>query len=419
MKPELSRRGLLATLAAAGAAVSGRALAGTDAVAEAPPGPPPAAADPGLVLGTPATPTAARSPFEDTMALRPTGQVTGPSYSPLQDFYGSITPTDLQFQRHHAGVPYIDPAQHRLLVHGLVERPTTFTLADIKRFPTVSRIAFIECSGNGRSGFRAPKEDLTAQKLAGLTSNLEWTGVMLREVLKEAGLKPEATWLFAEGADASHLSRSVKLDAILDEAMLVFASNGEPLRPAHGYPLRLLLPGMEANMSIKWVRRLELRTEPVYSRDETAKYTDPLADGTIRKFSWHVDCNSIITSPSHPDVLTGPGYWPITGIAWSGRGKVARVEVSTDNGATWVDAELQGPILPKAHVRFRHQWKWDGTETVLLSRATDETGYVQPTVAEFAKVRGFGTDFHFNYIKAWRVAADGKVFFRPEPEAAP
>ena len=414
--PELSRRGLLATLAAAGAAVSGRALAGS----EAPPVAAPVAADdPGLVLGGPATPTAARSPFEPAMALHPTGQVTGPSHAPIQEFYGSITPTDLQFQRHHAGVPTIDPARHRLLVHGLVDRPTVFTMAELKRFPTVSRIAFIECSGNGRSAFRAPKPDVTAQKIAGLTSNLEWTGVRLADVLREAGVRPEATWLFAEGADAAHLSRSVTLEAVRDEALLVFAANGEALRPAHGYPLRLLLPGMEANMSIKWLRRLELRTEPVYSRDETAKYTDPLADGTIRKFSWHVDCNSVITSPSHPDVLTGPGWWPITGLAWSGRGKITRVEVSSDGGASWSDAELLGPALPKAHVRFRHQWRWEGGEAVLVSRATDETGYVQPTMAEFARVRGHGTDYHFNFQKAWRVGADGAVFFRPEPEAAP
>lgn len=410
----LSRRGILSALAAGAGAILAR-----EAMAEGLPAAPPAPVDPGATLGAPAPPIAPRSAFENLGEVKPSGQITGPSHSPIQSFYGSITPTDLQFQRHHAGIPTIDPAQHQLMINGMVERPTIFSLSEIKRFPPVTRIAFIECSGNGRAAYRAPTPEMTAQKIAGMTSNLEWTGVMLKEVLKEAGVKPGATWMMAEGGDAAHLARSVTLEKVIDEAMLVYAANGEPLRPAYGYPLRLLLPGMEANMSIKWLRRIELRSEPLMSRDETGKYTDPLADGTVRRFSWTVDAHSVITSPSHPDVLEGPGWWPITGIAWSGRGRISKVEVSTDDGKTWAEAELLGPVLPKAHVRFRHQWKWNGQETVLMSRATDETGYVQPTVAEFTKVRGFGTDYHFNFIKAWRVTANGQVFFRPEVEAAP
>lgn len=196
--------------------------------------------------------------------------------------------------------------------------------------------------------------------------------------------------------------------------MLVYAANGEPLRAAHGFPVRLLLPGFEANMNIKWLRRLELKAEPADARDETAKYTDPLADGTARKFSWVMDAKSIITSPSHPDRLAGHGWWPVTGVAWSGRGRIERVEVSTDGGRTWTRAELQGTPLPKAQVRFRHMWEWTGGEAVLMSRAVDETGYVQPSHAEFARARGAGTDYHFNFVRAWRVDPDGSVFFRPE-----
>lgn len=410
----LSRRALLGSLAAgAGAA------AALPAFAESPASPslPVAPDDPSTVLGTPSLPTSPRSPFVPEMAIKPSNVTTGPGYAPIQDFFGTITPTDLQFQRHHAGIPLIDPAKWKLLVHGMTDKALAFGYEDIRRFPSVTRVAFLECSGNGRNAYRAPKEDLTAQKIDGLINNLEWTGVPLSLVLREAGVKPEAKWLFAEGGDASRLARSIPLEKAMDDALLVYAANGEPLRQAHGFPVRLFLPGWEANMSVKWLRRLELRAEPVMTRDETGKYTDPLADGTVRMFSWVLDAKSIITQPSHPTRLSGPGWWPVTGIAWSGRGRIQRVEVSTDDGASWSEAELLGKVEDKAVVRFRHMWRWDGQPTVLLSRATDETGYVQPSLAEFKKVRGAGTDYHFNFIRGWRIAQDGAVFFRPEPEA--
>jgi sulfane dehydrogenase subunit SoxC len=413
--PDKTRRALIG---AGLAGLAGGLLSRSANAADAAPAGPVVPEDASKVLGAPSTPLGLRSPFEDSARLAPTGVTTGPSYSPIHQLYGTITPTDLQFQRHHAGIAYIDPARYELLIHGLVDKPLVFTLDDLKRFPATTRVAFLECSGNGRAAFRAPKEDLTAQKIDGLVSNLEWTGVMLKTVLKEAGLRPEATWMFAEGGDASRLARSVPVEKALDDAMLVYAANGEPLRPAHGYPVRLLLPGWEANMNIKWLRRLELTSEPGMFRDETSKYAEPVADGTARIFSFVLDAKSIITSPSHPARLTEPGWWPISGLAWSGRGRIARVEVSTDGGETWTDAKLEGEALPKALVRFVHPWKWDGREAVLMSRATDETGNTQPTVAEFKRVRGAGTDYHFNAIRAWRVAEDGNVWFRPDPEAA-
>lgn len=374
--------------------------------------------DPSTVLGIPSTPTSERSPFEAGRALAPVGVLTGPSYSPLHLMSGTITPTDLQFQRHHAGIPSIDPAQWRLLVHGLVDKPLVFTLEEIQRFPSTTRVGFLECAGNGRAAYRAPKGELTVQQIDGLTANLEWTGVMLSTILAEVGVRKEATWMLAEGGDASRLSRSIPVEKAFDDAMLVYAVNGEPIRPAHGYPMRLFLPGWEANANIKWLRRLELASGPGMFRDETAKYTDPLADGTARQFSFVMDVKSTITDPTFPKRLSGPGLWPIRGLAWSGRGRVTSVDVSTDGGGSWQQARLVGEALPKAHVRFELPWRWDGRESVLMSRATDETGRSQPTVAEFRAIRGAGTDYHFNAIRAWHVAADGSVTFRPDPEAA-
>jgi sulfane dehydrogenase subunit SoxC len=340
----------------------------------------------------------------------PTGQVTGISLTPLQDFTGTITPADLHFERHHAGVPAIDPERHTLMVHGLVERPLEFTLADLKRFPQTTRIHFIECSGNGRIAYRDPTPDMTPQRVAGLTANSEWTGVALKTVLDEVGARPEATWFLAEGGDACLLTRSIPIEKALDDALLVWAQNGEPLRPEQGFPVRLLLPGWEGNANVKWLRRIELGRRPWMTRWETSTYTDPLADGTARQFSFEMDAKSIITSP-YASLLLSRGPWPISGLAWSGRGKVTRVEVSVDGGKSWQDAKLSDPVLPKAHTRFVSMWDWNGREAVLLSRATDETGYVQPTREQLVRVRGPGTDYHFNHMVGWRVAPDGRVTF--------
>lgn len=414
----VSRRALLAGAAGAvgGAIVVSipTAAIGQSGAPTAAPAPSPAATPagdaPASLLGTPTTPQGARAAAVNPSRV-PVGQVTGSSRAPLGDLTGTITPSDLHFERHHAGVPALDASTHRLLIHGLVERPTEFSVEEIRRLPQVTRTYFIECSGNGRAPFKDPKPNLTAQAVAGMTSNTEWTGVPLATLFREVGVKDEAQWFLAEGADACRMTRSVPVAKGWEDAMIVWAQNGEPLRPAQGYPLRLLLPGWEGNISMKWLRRLELGTEPWMTRWETSVYTDPLLGGKARQFSFVQDAKSIITSPSHPDVINARGWRPISGLAWSGRGRIARVEVSTDGGTTWHDAELSGTPQPKAHVRFQYIWKWEGGEATLLSRATDETGYVQPTRSQLIAVRGAGTDYHFNAIAGWRVQRDGAVFY--------
>jgi sulfane dehydrogenase subunit SoxC len=318
------------------------------------------------------------------------------------------------FERHHAGVAMIDPKRYKLLIHGLVDEAMIFTLGDLERLPSVSRVHFLECSGNGRNGYRDPKPDLSPQMIDGLTSNGEWTGVALATLFREVGVKPSATWFLAEGGDASKLSRSIPIAKAWDDAMIAYAFNGEPLRPANGYPARLFLPGYEANTSIKWLRRIKLIDQPNMSRDETAKYTDPLPNGTARQFSFVMDAKSIITHPAHPDRVER-GWVEISGLAWSGRGKISRVDVSTDGGRSWAAAALQEPVLPMAHTRFRLPWHWNGKPVTMMSRAVDETGYVQPTLAEFEARRGKGTDFHFNHIRSWVVRADGRVEYEAVP----
>ena len=363
-------------------------------------------------LGDPRRSYGERSPFE-TSARTFGASVTpgtGSSRAPLQDLYGTITPSALHFERHHSGVPKINSTTHELLLDGLVERPLVFTLKNLRRFPSVSRVHFIECAGNsGREHEGRPGE--TVQRSHGLFSNSEWTGVPLKNVLKEVGIKPKARWIVAEGADASRMSRSIPLDKALDDVLLAYGQNGEALRPEQGYPVRLFLPGVEGNASIKWLRRIELADQPFMTREETSKYTDPLPDGTARMFSLDMDAKSLITEPSFPDKLSGPGWWEIRGIAWTGRGKITRVEISTDGGKSWQNARLDEPVLPKCHTRFRFPFEWKGNETIIASRATDESGYVQPTYDVLLKARGPNTAYHFNNIRAWKIHADGTVKF--------
>ncbi|MGN1290309.1 MAG: sulfite dehydrogenase, partial [Bradyrhizobium sp.] len=326
--------------------------------------------------------------------------------TPLQELDGIITPNGLFYERHHGGVPTIDPAEHRLMLHGMVDRPLVFTMEDIRRFPSQSRIHFLECSGN--PVYTKPYGK-TASDLVGLLSCAEWTGVPLKTVLDEAGLQPGAKWVVAEGADAAALTRSIPIEKCLDDAMLVYSQNGERLRPQQGYPLRLLLPGFEGNMNVKWLRRLKVTAEPAYSREETSKYTDPMPDGTSREFTFYMEAKSIITRPSGGQKLTTHGFHEITGIAWSGHGKIKSVEISLDEGKSWQQAELQEPVLTRALTRFRLPWHWDGTPAVIQSRAIDETGYTQPTLAELVKVRGLNSFYHNNAIWPWRIDANGEV----------
>lgn len=370
-------------------------------------------ADATKLQGAPTSPLGERSPFE-TPVRGPTGATTGSSLTPLQDLTGSITPSDLHFERHHAGIPALDPERHTLTIHGLVERPLTFSLADLKRFPQVVRTHFIECSGNGRAAFRAPKPEMTAQQVSGMISTTEFTGVTLATLFRECGVKPEAKWFLAEGGDACVMTRSVPIEKAWDDALIVWAQNGEPLRPAQGYPLRLVLPGWEGNINIKWVRRLELGTLPWMTRWETSKYTDPLPNKTARRFTFECDVKSIITTPTVSDVVSVRGWHSVSGLAWSGRGRVRRVEVSVDGGKKWTDAQLLGEPQPKSTIRFQHMWEFTGGESVLLSRATDDAGYTQPTRQQIIDARGLGTDYHFNPVLGWKVAADGTVTFHGE-----
>ncbi|MFN7921375.1 MAG: sulfite dehydrogenase [Bryobacteraceae bacterium] len=361
-------------------------------------------------LGKPVSKYGERSGFEKTARLTPDTKTpeAASSRTPLAEIYGIITPNALHFERHHSGVPALDPAQHKLMIHGMVQRPLVLTVDELKRLPSVSRVHFVECSGNS-GGEWGTKTSPDVQRSHGLSSCAEWTGVPLKLLLEEAGLQPNAQWLIAEGADACKMSRSVPVKKALDDALIAYAQNGEALRPEQGYPLRLLLPGWEGNINVKWLRRLQVTDAPGYTKDETSKYTDLLADGKARMFTFELDAKSVITRPSGGQKLAGPGFHEITGLAWSGRGKITRVEVSTDGGATWQPAQLQEPVLSKAFTRFRFPWKWDGKETVLVSRCSDETGYLQPTREELVAARGMNSNYHCNVMKPWKVAADGSV----------
>lgn len=356
----------------------------------------------------------ARSQFETEVRWRfPTATtISSWTMSPLDKSLGMLTPSGLHYERHHGGIPTINPASHSLLVHGMVERPKKFSMADIKRFPSMSRTCFIECSGNGLTEWKQPTLK-TVQGTHGLVSTSEWTGVRFSTIAREIGLKEGAQWVLAEGADSAVMTRSIPLEKLLSDGIIAYGQNGEALRPEQGYPLRLVLPGWEGNTHIKWLRRLDISDKPYMTREETSKYTDLLGDGKARQFSFTMEAKSVITFPSGEMKLPGPGFYEITGLAWSGRGKIERVEVSTDGGKTWALASLQDPILPVCTTRFRFPWIWDGKPAVIQSRCTDETGYIQPTLKQLVDIRGangkFGSIYHLNAVFSWAIAADGSV----------
>ncbi|GJL49791.1 MAG: sulfite dehydrogenase [Nitrospirales bacterium] len=360
--------------------------------------------DPTRTPGSLASSYGTRSVFEQAQRLTSSTR----SLTPLQQLSGIITPSALHFERHHNGVPLIAPQRHRLLVHGLVHQPMMFTVEELKRFPAQSRLAFIECSGNSGKEWNGPKGS-TVQETHGLTSTSEWTGVALSTVLQEAGIQPEASWVLAEGSDAAALTRSIPLAMVPKDTLLCYAQNGEPLRPEQGYPLRLLIPGWEGNACVKWLRRLKLMANPAMTREETSKYTDLMPDGTARQFTFEMDAKSVITSPSGGQQLEQPGFIEVRGLAWTGRGRITHVDVSTDGGTSWQAAELQQPVLPMCHTRFRLAWHWSGQEAILQSRCEDETGYVQPTLTDLIAVRGFNSYYHNNAIQSWKVNKEGQV----------
>lgn len=335
---------------------------------------------------------------------------SGAAFTPLHLLEGTVTPNGLHFERHHNGVPAIDPEQHKLLIHGLVERPLFFETQDLLLYPLITRTCFIECGGNSNAGWNRQPSRGQAGYIHGLVSNSEWTGIPLATLLDEIGIDKKVRWVIAEGADAFGMQISIPLEKVLDDAMLALYQNGERLRPENGYPMRLVLPGWEGVTNVKWLRRLKLTEEPVMARNETARYTDLLPSGKARQFTFIMEAKSLITSPSPGMLLnSGSGLYQISGLAWSGRGRVRRVEVSTDGGDSWAEAQLQEPVLPKAFTRFRIPWQWNGKSAVLKSRAVDETGYVQPERGTLIEQRGRHGFYHYNAIVTWKVSETGSV----------
>ena len=344
-----------------------------------------------------------------TWASAPGTGGTGSARTPHHLLTGMITPSGLHYERSHSGIPDIDPDAHRLVIHGLVKRPLMFTLDDLGRYPLESRIVFLECAGNSGALFAKDPAAANVQAIHGLLSCQEWTGIRLSTLLQEAGVEAQAKWVLAEGADAAGMSRSFPVEKAMDDAMIALYQNGERVRPSNGYPIRLLLPGFEGNMNVKWLRRIKLTEGPTMTKDETSKYTILLPSGKALQFVFPLEGKSVITHPSPGLTLRGPGFYEISGLAWSGYGKVTKVEVSADGGKSYGEAALSEPVLSKALTRFRMAWRWDGGPAVLQSRTTDETGYVQPSRAQLIALRGDRGGFHNNMIQSWGVSGNGEV----------
>lgn len=428
-EPQAAGNGLLDRrlfLALGSGAVAGTAALGwlrpvwADSGAAA--GAPPPAANPAgppqtppwmLTPGAPFSNYGEPSPFEKGVIrwISANSEVPGNgiSWTPLHDLQGTVVPNGLHFERHHNGVPQIDPDQHRLMIHGLVDRPLIFSIEELMRYPMRSHLIFIECGGNSNAGWNPEPIQARVGHFHGLVSCAEWTGVPLDILLDEAGIAPEAKWLLAEGADAAAVSVSVPVDKAMKDGFLALYQNGERVRPENGYPLRLVLPGFEAITHIKWLRRLKAVPAPVMTRDETAKYTELQPGGKARQFTFIMGPKSLITAPSPGMKLQGPGLYQITGIAWSGHGTVAKVEVSADGGKSYAEAELQAPVLRHCFTRFRIPWKWDGGPAVLQSRITDDAGNVQPTREALVKLRGTYDYFHYYAIVSWGISPEGTI----------
>lgn len=363
--------------------------------------------------GLPFTPYGKPSKFEARVMRNIGGNRdlagNGVSWTPLEDLEGIVTPNGLHFERHHNGIPEIDPAFHRLVIHGKAKQPLMFSVEDLLRYPMQTHLVFLECGGNSNAGWHKVPIQRPVGSFHGLVSCSEWTGVPLAVLLDQAGIDPKATWVIAEGADAAVMNVSLPLSKLMDDSIVALYQNGERLRPENGYPLRLVLPGWEGVTHVKWLRRLEITDRPVMARNETAKYTELLPSGKARQFTFVMEAKSLITSPSPGLKLNGPEVYEIKGLAWSGRGRITKVEVSADGGKSWAEAALQEPVLPRCFTRFRSPWKWDGAPAILKSRATDETGYVQPERSLLVDERGRNGYFHYNGIVAWAVSDSGSV----------
>jgi len=332
-------------------------------------------------------------------------------HTPIENQRGIITPSGLHFTVNHNGIPDIDPNKHQLMIHGLVDKPLKFDIDSLMRYPIVSNIHFLECAGNtapNAVSFNAL--DQSCQDLFGQISGSEWAGVPLKYLLQEVGLKPNAKWVTVEGADGGSHARSVPIEKLMDDAIIALYQNGERLRPEQGYPMRLFLPGWEGNANIKWVHRLEVTDKPAFTKDESGLYSDILEGGKIQRFSFHMGVKSVITHPSGKQRLPEKkGFYEISGLAWSGYGKIKKVEVSADGGQTWAQAHIDSPILSKSLTRFHIPWQWQGQETTLLSRATDEQGNLQPTRNQWREKYASYSFNHYNGIQAWHIDGDGVI----------
>ena len=406
MKP--SRRAFLRGAAAAGVAVAGTKAAaeGEAQILNKQPW------NQALGAGVDESPYGMPSKFEAGVVRKNVPWLTAESissinFTPIHELDGIITPNGLCFERHHGGAAEIDPAEHRIMINGLVDRELVFTMEDLMRFPRENHVYFLECAANSGMEWRGAQLN-GCQFTHGMIHNVMYTGVPLRLLLEEAGVKTEGKWLLAEGADASGMTRSIPMEKALDDCLVAFKMNGEALRAEQGYPVRLVVPGWEGNMWIKWLRRLEVGDQPWHHREETSKYTDLLGDGQARRFTWEMDAKSVITSPSPQKPIThGKGPLVITGLAWSGRGTIPRVDVTIDGGINWMQARMDGPSLDKSMHRFYYEIDWDGAPLLLQSRAHDSTGYVQPTKDQLRSVRGLNSIYHNNGIQTWAVNSDG------------
>jgi sulfane dehydrogenase subunit SoxC len=413
----INRRALLGQgIAMAGAMGAGAALTG-------------AAAEPltdqpwSLAFGSVLPPVQTASRFDKDVArtlTNPQGELRNShARTPHHLLGGTVTPNGLHFSINHCGVPDIDPAKHKLVIHGMVRQPLEFTLETLSRYPLVTRMAFVECAGNSAPMFSNEPMQVTAQALHGLASNAEWTGVKLSTLLDEAGIDPNAKWLVAEGADAQFLDRSVPVKKAYDDALVAIYQNGEHLMPGNGYPMRLVLPGYQGNMNVKYLRRIKAVDQPAMTFFETKNYSQILPDGKTWRFHFLQEVKSFITHPSFGHSLEGPGFYAVSGVAYSGTGRIAKVLVSADGGKSWGEAALQGPIHEKAFTRFVMPWRWDGQPAVLQSRAWDEAGNVQPLRAEFVAARGqtrqpvknpmLFPNQHYNSLTSWAVDAKGEI----------
>ena len=390
------------------------------------------AAEPGRPLSNYGQPSVHEKTAIRWVSANPEAAGNGVSWTPLHELEGTVTPNPLHFERHHNGVPDLDPSGHRLCIDGQVNTALSFDLQTLSRYPKTSRICFIECGGNSNAAWASePLQtatsnihgmvansyrntlptalDLTVGSLNGLLSCSEWTGIPLRVVLDEAGVRPEAAWLIADGADAAGVSVSLPLAEIPPTAMIALWQNGERVRPENGYPMRLLIPGWEGICNVKWLERLSLATEPAMSRYETASYTDLYADGKARRFSFRMGVKSLICFPSPGHKLERRGLHEISGLAWSGAGRIDRVEVSTDAGRNWQPAVLEAPVRATSLTRFRLPWHWRGEEAVLQSRAWDEHGRRQPDRDRLLEQRGANAYYHYNAVVSWAVSGAGNV----------